>query len=82
MNIYVIYKKSDKSITGFVWDEESRLDLLPFYEDEDYTLSTNTIDWTEEKTVNSTTLIKTFEDVKDTVASKLSVDSSGKVTKA
>ena len=81
MNIYVIYKKSDKSITGFVWDEESRLDLLPFYEDEDYTLSTNTIDWTEEKTVNSTTLIKTFEDVKDTVASKLSVDSSGKVTK-
>ncbi len=82
MNIYVIYKKSDKSLTGFVWDEESRLDLLPFYEDEDHTLSTNTIDWTEEKTVNSTTLIKTFEDVKDTVASKLSVDSSGKVTKA
>ena len=76
MNIYVIYKKSDRSITGFVWDDGSH-----FTEDDDYALSTNTIDWTEEKTVNSDTLIKTFEDVKDSVASKLSVDNKGVLTK-
>ena len=76
MNIYVIYKKSDRSITGFVWDDGSH-----FIEDDDYALSTNTIDWTEEKTVNSDTLIKTFEDVKDSVGSKLSVDSEGVLTK-
>ena len=78
MNIYVVYKKSDKSITQFVWDDGSH---NVFAEDDDYALSTNTIDWTEEKTVNSDILIKTFEDVEDTVGSLLSVDSEGVLTK-
>ena len=76
MNIYVVYKKSDRSITEFVFDDGSH-----FTADDDYALSTNTIDWTEEKTVNSDTLIKTFEDVKDTVGDLLSVDSEGVLTK-
>ena len=76
MNIYVVYKKSDRSITEFVFDDGSH-----FIEDDDYALSTNTINWTETKTVNSDTLIKTFEDTKDSVGSKLSIDSEGKLTK-
>jgi len=78
MNIYVVYKKSDRSITEFVFDDGSQ---HVFTADDDYALSTNTIDWTEEKTVDSDTLIKTFEDVKDTVGDLLSVDNKGVLTK-
>ena len=77
-NIYVIYKKSDRSITQFVWDDGSH---HVFDEADDYALSTNTIDWTEEKTIGEFTLLKTFEDVEDTVGSLLSVDSEGALTK-
>ena len=77
-NIYTIYKKSDRSITGFVWDDGSH---HVFDEADDYALSTNTINWTEEKTVGEFTLLKTFEDVESTVATFLSVDSEGILTK-
>jgi hypothetical protein len=78
MNIYVIYKKSDRSITAFVVEDDR--DNWVFDENDTSALSSNTIDWTEEKTVNSDILIKTFEDVKDTVGSLLSVDSDGVLT--
>lgn len=78
MQIYVVYKKSDRSITDFVFDDGSN---HVFTTDDEYALSTNTISWTENKTVNGKTLIKTFEDVKDSVASKLSVNDKGKLTK-
>jgi hypothetical protein len=78
MNIYVVYKKSDKSITQFVFDDGSH---NVFTEEDDHALSINTIDWTQEKTVGSDTLIKTFEDVEDTVGTFLSVSSNGTLTK-
>jgi len=78
MNIYVVYKKSDRSITDFVFDDGTN---HVFTTDDEYALSTNTIDWTETKTIGSDTLIKTFEDVKDSVGSKLSVASNGTLTK-
>ena len=76
MKIYTIYKKSDRSITGFVAE-----DSTPFEETSTHAISTNKVDWAEEKTVGSDTFIKTFEDVESTVATFLSVDSEGTLTK-
>ena len=76
--IYVVYKKSDRSITQFVFDDGSH---HLFTNEDAYALSTNTVNWTAQKTVAGKKLTKTFEDVKDTVGSLLSADDKGVLTK-
>ena len=62
MEIYTVYKKSDMSITGFVFEDNTH------YEETDtHNISTNKIEWLEEKTVGEDTIIKTYEDVMDTI---------------
>jgi len=62
MDIYMIYKKSDLSITGFVFEDDHN-----FVETDTHKISTNKIEWLEEKSVGDDILIKTYEDVEDTI---------------
>ena len=64
MKIYAIYKKSDRSITGLIAEDSSH-----FEETSTHAISTNKVDWADPD--------KTFEDVKDTISSLLSVNSEG-----
>jgi len=70
------YKKSDMSITGFVFEDNTH------YEETDtHNISTNKIEWLEEKTVEDMTLIKTYEDVMDTINNTHQVSELGVVSK-
>jgi hypothetical protein len=76
MEIYMEYKKSDMSITGFVFEDNTH------YEETDtHNISTNKIEWLEEKTVEDMTLIKTYEDVMDTINNTHQVSELGVVSK-
>jgi len=76
MDIYMEYKKSDMSITGFVFEDNTH------YEETDtHNISTNKIEWLEEKTVEDMTLIKTYEDVMDTINNTHQVSELGVVSK-
>jgi hypothetical protein len=76
MEIYMIYKKSDMSITGFVFGDGTH-----FTETDTHNISTNKIEWLEEKTVDEYTLIKTYEDVEDTINETHQVSELGVVSK-
>ena len=69
------YKKSDMSITGFVFGDNSY-----FVETDTHNISTNEIEWLEEKTVGEETLIKTYEDVEDTINDTHQVSELGVVS--
>ena len=70
------YKKSDMSITGFVFEDNTH------YEETDtHNISTNKIEWLEDKTVEDMTLIKTYEDVMDTINNTHQVSELGVVSK-
>ena len=75
MDIYMEYKKSGMSITGFVFEDNTH------YEETDtHNISTNKIEWLEEKTVDDMTLIKTYEDVMDTINDTHQVSELGVVS--
>jgi hypothetical protein len=83
MEIYMEYKKSDMSITGFVFEDNTH------YEETDtHNISTNKIEWLEEKTVvyyniqsfDDMTMIKTYEDVMDTINNTHQVSELGVVS--
>jgi hypothetical protein len=76
MEIYMEYKKSDRSITGFVFEDNTH-----FEETDTHNISTNKIEWLEEKTFDDMTFIKTYEDVMDTINDTYQVSELGSVSK-
>ena len=65
MKIYMIYKKSDKSITGFIAEDNTG-----FVENDTHNISTNKVDWADP--------LKTFEEVSDTINTTHEIDTDGK----
>jgi hypothetical protein len=61
----MIYKKSDKSIIGFMAE-----DTTGFVENDTHNISTNKVDWTDP--------LKTFEEVSDTINTTHEIDTDGK----
>ena len=76
MQIYMVYKKLDRFITDFVFEDNSQ------YEETDtHNISTNKIEWLEEKTVDDMILMKTYEDVVDTINDTYQISELGIVSK-
>lgn len=65
MKIYMIYKKSNKSIIGFMAEDNTG-----FVENDTHNISTNKVDWTDP--------LKTFEEVSDTINTTHEIDTNGK----
>jgi hypothetical protein len=61
----MIYKKSDKSIIGFMAEDNTG-----FVENDTHNISTNKVDWTDP--------LKTFEEVSDTINTTHEIDTVGK----
>jgi hypothetical protein len=61
----MIYKKSDKSIIGFMAEDNTG-----FVENDTHNISTNKVDWTDP--------LKTFEEVSDTINTTHKINANGK----
>jgi hypothetical protein len=72
MEVFFIYQKSDRAITGLLAGTTDG-----FIETDTHAVSTNKLDWTEVVTVNDEEMSATFEDVESTINEDYSVDSNG-----
>lgn len=84
----MVYKKSDKLITGFVAEDRtyfvsdtiqvaSEEDDTIFIKTDTHSITTNKLDWTDTITVNSEEMLKTFEDVSTTINNVYKINADG-----